>query len=75
MIRHLRSIVHTAWIGWLLVVAWTLIPVQSLSADELTQGQKVYVPIYSHIYSGDKENPFLLTAILSVRNIDPGHGI
>ena len=75
MTRHTRPVDSMAWIVWLLAVAWTLIPVQSLLADELSQGQKVYVPIYSHIYSGDKENPFLLTAILSVRNTDPGHVI
>ena len=75
MTRHLRSIGYTAWIVWLLAVAWASIPAPSVLADELSQGQKVYVPIYSHIYSGDKENPFLLTAILSVRNTDPGHAI
>ena len=75
MTRHTRPVDTVAWIVWLLAVAWTVIPVRSLLADELSQGQKVYVPIYSHIYSGDKENPFLLTAILSVRNTDPGHGI
>ena len=75
MTRHARPIDSVAWIVWLMAVAWISISVQSVSADELSQGQKVYVPIYSHIYSGDKENPFLLTAILSVRNIDPGHAI
>jgi len=75
MTRYARPIDSVVWVVWLLAVVWTLVPVQSLSADELSQGQKVYVPIYSHIYSGDRENPFLLTAILSVRNIDPGHGI
>lgn len=75
MTRHAHPIDSVAWIVWLLAVAWMSIPVQPLLADELSQGQKVYVPIYSHIYSGDRENPFLLTAILSVRNIDPGHAI
>ncbi|MGW8188330.1 MAG: DUF3124 domain-containing protein [Desulfobacterales bacterium] len=75
MTPHTRPVDSVAWVVWLLAVAWTLIPVRSLLADELSQGQKVYVPIYSHIYSGDKENPFLLTAILSVRNTDPGHAI
>jgi hypothetical protein len=73
--RHARPIGPVAWFAWLLAVAWTSTAVQSVSADELSRGQKVYVPIYSHIYSGDKENPFLLTAILSVRNTDPGHAI
>ena len=44
-------------------------------AGELSKGQSVYVPIYSHIYSGDREHPFLLTAILSIRNTDSNHSI
>ena len=28
---------------------------------ELTDGQTIYVPVYSHIYSGSSEKPFLLT--------------
>jgi hypothetical protein len=31
----------------------------------------VYVPVYSHIYSGDREVQFPLAATLSVRNTDP----
>ncbi|MFZ0242673.1 MAG: DUF3124 domain-containing protein [Desulfobacterales bacterium] len=49
--------------------------VQAVAADELSQGQKVYVPVYSHVYSGDRENPLLLTAILSVRNTDQATAI
>lgn len=46
-------------------------------ADEiqLSAGQKVYVPIYSHIYSGVKARPFDLAAILSIRNTDPSNPI
>ena len=51
----------------------------SLYADdnniELSKGQRVYVPAYSHIYSGNKERPFLLTVTLSIRNIDPTNKI
>jgi hypothetical protein len=36
----------------------------------LSEGQVVYVPAYSHIYSGNRERPFLLTVTLSIRNID-----
>ena len=36
----------------------------------LSAGQTVYVPIYSHIYSGNKARPFDLAAILSIRNTD-----
>jgi hypothetical protein len=41
----------------------------------LSKGQRVYVPAYSHIYSGNRERPFLLTVTLSIRNIDPTHQI
>ena len=42
---------------------------------ELSKGQILYVPAYSHIYSGNRENPFLLTVTLSIRNIDSRHQI
>lgn len=41
----------------------------------LSDGQSVYVPAYSHIYTGNRETPFLLTVTLSIRNIDPVHPI
>ena len=34
----------------------------------ISAGQTVYVPIYSHIYSGVKSRPFDLAATLSIRN-------
>ena len=48
-----------------------------VNADDiqLSDGQTVYVPIYSHIYSGFKARPFDLAATLSVRNTDPTHTI
>lgn len=46
------------------------------SADmRLFTGQTVYVPVYSHIYSGDREQPFYLAATLSIRNTDRTHAI
>jgi hypothetical protein len=42
---------------------------------EMIDGQTIYVPVYSHIYSGDRATPFLLTVTLSIRNIDPNHQI
>lgn len=36
-----------------------------------SRGQTVYVPAYSHIYTGDRQRPFYLTATLSIRNTDP----
>lgn len=35
-----------------------------------SRGQTVYVPAYSHIYHGDRNQWFNLTVTLSIRNID-----
>ncbi|MEJ5242199.1 MAG: DUF3124 domain-containing protein [Desulfomicrobiaceae bacterium] len=32
--------------------------------------QTVYVPVYSHVYHGDRQRPFLLAATVAVRNVD-----
>ena len=47
------------------------IPVQAGSEDaiRLSRGQTVYVPAYSHIYSGNREQPVMLNIILSIRNV------
>lgn len=37
---------------------------------ELSSGQTVYVAIYSNVFSGPKELPFNLAAMLSIRNTD-----
>jgi hypothetical protein len=42
---------------------------------KLYNGQTVYVPIYSHIYSGNREQPFYLAATLSLRNTDREYAI
>lgn len=47
-------------------------------ADErimLSKGQTLYAPVYSHIYMGNRERPFLLTATLSIRNVDSKYAI
>ena len=57
----------------LLLFALLLLPPATGHADgamELSKGQTVYVPAYSHIYVGNRERPFLLTITLSIRNID-----
>ncbi|QTA85160.1 DUF3124 domain-containing protein [Desulfonema magnum] len=61
----------------ILVIFFLFFPML-LHADEklgLSKGQTVYVPAYSHIYSGNSERPFLLAVTLSIRNIDPKHQI
>lgn len=54
---------------------WSPISSYFAKMTELSQGQTIYVPTYSHIYSGDNEKPFLLTVTLSIRNIDPKHSM
>jgi len=60
-----------------LLVVGLFLPFVSHAEEKvaLVKGQTVYVPVYSHIYSGNKEYPFLLTATLSIRNIDLNHKI
>jgi len=43
---------------------------QAAEQIPLSKGQIVYVPAYSHIYSGNREQAFLLTVTLSIRNVD-----
>lgn len=37
---------------------------------QVSSGQKVYVPVYSHVYQGPKNRPYNLSALLSIRNVD-----
>jgi hypothetical protein len=56
-------------LGLLMSLTGFLTPVVLSAEDiQLSSGQTVYVPIYSHIYSGVKGRPFDLAATLSIRN-------
>lgn len=44
-------------------------------AVNLSKGQMLYVPVYSHIYAGNRELPLLLTVTLSLRNVDTKYPI
>ena len=48
-----------------------------LAAQEptLSNGESVYVAVYSNVYSGPKGKPFELAAMLSIRNTDPQNKI
>jgi len=61
-------------LAMMLASIWTP-DVRAAEDIKLTTGQSVYVPIYSHIYSGVKSRPFDLTATLSVRNTDRKNSI
>jgi hypothetical protein len=60
------------------VLLLTLLCTTSVPAEAeviLSKGQTVYVPVYSHIYSGPKSTPVQLDTILSIRNTDPASAI
>jgi hypothetical protein len=40
-----------------------------------SSAQTVYVPVYSHIFFGDRGATFNLATTLSIRNADPDHGL
>jgi len=60
------------------LLIWSFFAPLSVRAQDdtaLSEGQKIYVPAYSHIYSGDREHPFMLAVTLSIRNIEPEKSI
>jgi len=75
MISSSRSRLLVLIFNFGLSVLMVTSPSDAGSHVELLKGQTVYVPAYSHIYYGDKEQPFYLTFTLSVRNTDPDHPI
>ena len=62
-------------LGAVVLLAGLVTAARAGSDIALSAGQTVYVPIYSHIYSGLRGNPFSLAATLSIRNTDPKHSI
>jgi hypothetical protein len=58
-----------------LFVQITLTEEWASASPSLSLGQTLYVPVYSHIYFGDRPSEFNLAATLSIRNIDPLHPI
>jgi hypothetical protein len=51
---------------------WTAL---AASAVAQSSGQTVVVPVYSHIFFGDRAAEFNLAATLSIRNIDPDRAL
>ncbi|WP_319541699.1 DUF3124 domain-containing protein [uncultured Pseudodesulfovibrio sp.] len=62
------SISHLILIA--LAVMMLSLPAQAGREINLSSGQTVYVPVYSHIYQGIKGKPYNLSALLSIRNVD-----
>lgn len=58
-----------------MINVFSSIPIYGADKNDLSNGQTLYIPAYSHIYFGNREKPFMLTITLSVRNIDPIHSV
>jgi ketosteroid isomerase-like protein len=58
---------------WVLIASGLLFvqAADSRANGDLSTGQTVYVPVYSHIYQGDRESPIYLAVTFSIRNVDP----
>lgn len=73
MLRIMKKL--TTWL-WLFMVTGLLIAqADARTHSDLSNGQTVYVPVYSHIYQGDRESPVYLAVTLSIRNLDPANPI
>lgn len=74
MVRSLKSV--TAITCFCLLVLCGFPASAALEAPMArSQGQLVYVPVYSHIFYGDRAQSFNLSVNLSIRNIDLHHPI
>ncbi len=70
-----KNYLVTFWFTLLSIFCFSPTPLHAEETTGLSAGQSIYVPAYSHIYTGNREQPFLLTVTLSIRNVDPEHSI
>ena len=67
---------HIVYILGVLTILGTFGPYGHADSNvSRSNGQTVYVAVYTHIYSGLKGRPFQLGATLSIRNTDPKHPV
>ncbi len=71
----IRFCIHFAIVFCL--VLFSLMPDTANASGKqgLSRGGALYVPAYSHIYTGNRETPSSLTVTVSIRNTDPVHGM
>ncbi len=60
---------------WIMLLALLITLPGFCGGSDLSPGQLLYVPVYSHIYIGDRERPFNLAVTLSIRNTDPRNSL
>jgi hypothetical protein len=70
-----KNYFYTCLLILLSIFYFSSLPILADEKIGLSEGQTIYVPAYSHIYSGNREQPFLLAATLSIRNINPNYQI
>jgi hypothetical protein len=75
MKKYPSPLITVVLTGILLSMGLCAAPAVAGSGVELSSGQTVYVAVYSHIYSGNREHPLYLAATLSVRNTSFDHPI
>lgn len=73
--RLMRRIVLASGLAALLLAAMPMVTSTAWAGQARKTGALVHVPAYSHIYQGSRNKPFLLTVILTVRNVDPSHPV
>ncbi|MRR37350.1 DUF3124 domain-containing protein [bacterium] len=61
------------WLAGIAVAAGAAVcgPGDAGAEVRISKGQTLYVPVYSHVYTGDRALPFNLAATLGIRNTDP----
>lgn len=68
--------ISSTWLVLLIIIFFsTNTLVNAQEKNRLSNGQTIYVPAYSHIYSGNKGFQSLLSVTLSIRNTDLNHSI
>jgi len=76
--RNPKPMKLTLRVFFILILIFSTPWIQVLKAEsEIPQskGHTVYVPIYSHIFGGNRDRPIYLAATLSIRNTDAKHPI
>lgn len=58
------------FLGILLVIVFYATASRAENNVNLSKSQTIYIPGYSHIYTGPKSHPTRLTAVVSIRNTD-----
>lgn len=67
----LKALIATS----LLLLFLFAIPRADAADPQRSKGQTVYVPAYSHVFTGPRSNPYNLAITLAIRNSDQSNGI